>query len=68
MGKVKEKMSKFDEFQKQMAKIICEIDNAAGMASDDSYTQQCLSECGCWDDSYNPVFNIIEYLTQYYKD
>lgn len=59
-------MSKFNEFTKQIGKICREIETAASMASDDGNTQQYLIEAGCWEDTYRPEFNIIDYLNLYY--
>lgn len=68
MGKVKKKMSKFDDVMREIRRACDGIETAAYLASDDGNTRQYLVECGCWEDTYRPEFNIIEYLTQYYKD
>lgn len=61
-------MNNFSKCIEVINKAMRYIEEAAAIAADDENTQEYLMECGCYEETYNPAFWIIDYITKEYED
>ena len=47
---------------------MCAIDNAAVVAINNQDVLTHLKECGCHEETYNPIFWVIDYIEKMFKD
>lgn len=57
-----------DEFNKQIKKVMWELETLVGIVEDNENIKEYLIECNLWDEDYSAINNGATIVTEYAKE